>query len=92
MVKMYRVAKKAQKELITRAMLGGGEDGWEGGAAVKRSGEFGRVGGGGGWLRSRFQGKATRRWLLMVERSEAREGKIKALEMISLRHATRLLR
>lgn len=48
MVKMYRVAKKAQKELITRAMLGEGEDGWEGGAAVKRSGEFGRDGGGEG--------------------------------------------
>lgn len=90
MAKMYRVAKKAQKELITRAMLGGGKVGrrWR----KKKSGEFGRDGAGGGWLRSRFQGKATRRWLLMVERSEAREGKIKALEMISLRHATRLLR
>lgn len=51
----------------------------------------GTVANGTGGLRSRFQGKATRR-LLMVERSEAREGKIKALEMISLRHATRLLR
>lgn len=50
MVKMYRVAKKAQKELITRAMLGEGEDGWEGGAAVKRSGEFGRDGGGRGMV------------------------------------------
>lgn len=33
MVKMYRVAKKAQKELITRAMLGdggGGKKGMEG--------------------------------------------------------------
>lgn len=51
MVKMYRVAKKAQKELITRAMLGGGGGGGKKGTSLAGMG-------GGGWLRSRFQGKA----------------------------------
>lgn len=45
MGKMYRVAKKAQKELITRAMLGGGGE-MVGKKSRGRGDEFGRDGGG----------------------------------------------
>lgn len=91
MGKMYRVAKKAQKELITRAMLGGG-GGMVGKKSRGRGDEFRRDGGGEGrGCVAVFKGKrrgGCSRW----KGGEAREGKIKALEMISLRHATRLLR
>lgn len=59
---------------------GGGEYGWYGGEWSEGVGCV-----------AVFKGKR-RRGCSRVERNEAREGKIKALEMISLRHATRLLR
>lgn len=85
MVKMYRVAKKAQKELITRAMLGGGGGGKKGTSLAGMGGRDGCV--------AVFKGKRERR-LLMVERRRGARGEDQSTgdDFITTRHSSTTLK
>lgn len=86
MVKMYRVAKKAQKELITRAMLGGGGGG-------KKGTSLAGMGRGRDGCVAVFKGKRERR-LLMVERRRGARGEDQSTgdDFITTRHSSTTLK